>query len=70
MGGDLPQFEAMSRALFAGDDAELRQILESWPTDVRAHALRMLAEDPRFDATALQTVGVKGWDGMALALIV
>lgn len=32
--------------------------------------LRMLAEDPRFDATALQTVGVKGWDGVALALVV
>ena len=32
--------------------------------------LRMLAEDPRFDATALQTVGIKGWDGVALALIV
>lgn len=32
--------------------------------------LRMLAEDPRFDATALQTVGMKGWDGMAIALVV
>ena len=33
-------------------------------------ALRMLGEDPRFDATALQTVGLKGWDGVALALVV
>lgn len=32
--------------------------------------LRMLGEDPRFDATAVQTVGVKGWDGFALALVV
>ncbi|NKF30663.1 methyltransferase, partial [Pseudomonas sp. BGM005] len=32
--------------------------------------LRMLGEDPRFDATALQTVGVKGWDGVALAVVV
>lgn len=32
--------------------------------------LRMLGEDPRFDATALQTVGLKGWDGVALALVV
>ncbi|WP_040164869.1 O-methyltransferase [Microbacterium gorillae] len=32
-------------------------------------ALRMLAEDPRFDATAMQTVGLKGWDGFALARI-
>ncbi|MBT2485245.1 MULTISPECIES: O-methyltransferase [unclassified Microbacterium] len=32
--------------------------------------LRMLGEDPRFEATALQTVGAKGWDGFALALVV
>jgi predicted O-methyltransferase YrrM len=31
--------------------------------------LRMLRDDPRFDATALQTVGVKGWDGFALAVV-
>lgn len=34
------------------------------------NALRMLGEDPRFDATALQTVGAKGWDGFALAVVV
>ncbi|MGF2948660.1 O-methyltransferase [Microbacterium alcoholitolerans] len=33
-------------------------------------ALRMLGEDPRFDATALQTVGMKGWDGFALATVI
>jgi predicted O-methyltransferase YrrM len=32
--------------------------------------LEMLASDPRLDATALQTVGSKGWDGFALALVV
>ncbi|HWV50228.1 MAG TPA: O-methyltransferase [Microbacterium sp.] len=32
--------------------------------------LRMLGEDPRFDATALQTVGLKGWDGVAIAVVV
>ncbi|MFJ4164918.1 O-methyltransferase [Microbacterium sp. NPDC089698] len=32
--------------------------------------LEMLGRDPRFDATALQTVGVKGWDGVAIALVV
>ncbi|MGO2930871.1 O-methyltransferase [Microbacterium sp.] len=31
--------------------------------------LQMLGEDPRFDATALQTIGIKGWDGVALALV-
>ena len=29
----------------------------------------MLAADPRLDATALQTVGSKGWDGFALAVV-
>lgn len=35
---------------------------------VRA-GLRMLADDPRFDATALQTLDRKGWDGIAIALV-
>ena len=29
----------------------------------------MLAADPRVEATALQTVGAKGWDGFVLALV-
>jgi predicted O-methyltransferase YrrM/GNAT superfamily N-acetyltransferase len=32
-------------------------------------ALDMLHADPRFDATALQTVSGKAWDGFALALV-
>jgi predicted O-methyltransferase YrrM len=32
-------------------------------------ALEMLGSDPRFDATALQTLDVKGWDGIAIAVI-
>ncbi|MGW9114379.1 O-methyltransferase [Microbacterium sp. NPDC055683] len=36
---------------------------------VRA-GLAMLGDDPRFDATAIQTVGVKGWDGLAIAVLV
>lgn len=35
---------------------------------VRA-GLRMLAEDDRFDATALQTLDAKGWDGVAIAVV-
>jgi len=31
--------------------------------------LEMLGTDRRFDATALQTVGIKGWDGFALAVV-
>jgi predicted O-methyltransferase YrrM len=29
----------------------------------------MLAAEPRLDATALQTVGVKGWDGLVMAMV-
>ncbi len=33
-------------------------------------ALDLLGSDPRVDATALQTVGGKGWDGFAVAIVV
>lgn len=32
-------------------------------------ALQMMGDDPRLDATVIQTVGSKGWDGFALALV-
>ena len=32
--------------------------------------LAMLGSDPRFDATALQTLDAKGWDGVAIAVVV
>jgi len=31
--------------------------------------LQMLGEDPRFDATALQTLDRKGWDGVAIVVL-
>jgi len=50
------------------------EIVRDDTTDPRVigtrEGLRMLGEDPRFDATALQTVGIKGWDGVALAVVV
>jgi predicted O-methyltransferase YrrM len=45
----------------ASDDADV--------LGVRRHN-RMIAEDPRLEATALQTVGVKGYDGFSIALVV
>ncbi|AHH18033.1 O-methyltransferase [Nocardia nova] len=33
-------------------------------------ALRLLADEPRVEATVLQTVGSKGWDGFAYAVVV
>jgi predicted O-methyltransferase YrrM len=40
-------------------------------TDVQGtrDGLEMLGSDPRFDATALQTLDAKGWDGVALAVL-
>lgn len=42
-------------------------------TDKRAQAsravLELIANEPRLDGTALQTVGAKGWDGMAIAIV-
>ncbi len=32
-------------------------------------ALQMLGDDPRLDGTVMQTVGSKGWDGFALAIV-
>jgi len=32
--------------------------------------LSMMASEPRVTATAIQVVGVKGWDGLAIALVV
>ena len=37
-------------------------------TGMRA-VLDMIADDVRLDATALQTVGVQGWDGFAIARV-
>ena len=31
--------------------------------------LKMVGENPRLTATAIQTVGCKGWDGLAIALV-
>ncbi|BCQ39411.1 hypothetical protein ERHA54_20140 [Erwinia rhapontici] len=31
--------------------------------------LSQMGSDPRLDATAIQTVGAKGWDGFSLALV-
>jgi hypothetical protein len=42
MAGDLPGFEAASRALFAGQFDAVSACMVSWPDDIRAHAESML----------------------------
>jgi hypothetical protein len=41
--GNLPDFEEVTRALFAGDDERLFALVDSWPADVREHLATLLA---------------------------
>src|SRR5262245_9055786 len=56
-------------------DNVIRQgrVVEPAPDDSQAKGVRdmleMMAENPRLDTAAIQTVGVKGWDGFALAVV-
>jgi predicted O-methyltransferase YrrM len=49
------------------------RILQPEPDDARVRAtrrtLQLMGEHPRLDTAAIQTVGAKGWDGFALALV-
>lgn len=49
------------------------RVLDPAPDDRQAQAVRdmlvMMGRHPRLDTAAIQTVGVKGWDGFALALV-
>lgn len=38
LGGDLPGYEAATRALFAGDAARFESVLAEWPSDVADYA--------------------------------
>jgi hypothetical protein len=44
MAGDRPGFEAMSRALFAGDAEGFAARIADWPTDVAEHLRALAAE--------------------------
>ena len=49
------------------------RVLDPAPEDLQARAVRdmldMMGAHPRLDAAAIQTVGTKGWDGFAVAII-
>lgn len=49
------------------------RVLDPRPDDQQAQAIRamfdMMGTDPRLDTAAIQTVGAKGWDGFAVALV-
>jgi uncharacterized protein len=41
MAGDEPGYEEASRALYRGERERFEQLTAGWPTDVRAHLLRL-----------------------------
>jgi hypothetical protein len=43
MAGDREGFEEASRALFAGDQARFRKVIDKWPADIRAHARELMS---------------------------
>ncbi|BBY27376.1 O-methyltransferase [Mycolicibacterium sediminis] len=53
--------------------ARMGRVLDPSPDDRQARAVRdmfaMMGEHPRLDTAAIQTVGTKGWDGFAIALV-
>jgi predicted O-methyltransferase YrrM len=53
--------------------ARFGRVLEPAPDDHQARAVRdmleMMGEHPRLETAAIQTVGTKGWDGFAVALV-
>ena len=53
--------------------ARFGRVLEPAPDDLQARAVRemleMMGTNPRLDAAAIQTVGTKGWDGFAVAIV-
>ena len=48
MGGDLPNFEEASRALFASDKIGFEELIRFWPADVRHHLDELLREGGAF----------------------
>lgn len=61
-------------SVIVGDNVVRRgAVADADSADPRVHGARsliqMMGQDPRLEATALQTVGSKGWDGFAIALV-
>lgn len=43
LSGDLPGYEEVTRAFFAGDFARLHRLIDPWPTDVRDYVRCLMA---------------------------
>lgn len=49
--GDLPGFEEATRALFANEKLRFRDLIASWPQDVRDHAIRLASPEDQIRAS-------------------
>jgi hypothetical protein len=49
MAGNLPGFEEASRALYAGDQGRLEELIRDWPQDIRKYLERLVAESVRLE---------------------
>ena len=61
-------------SVIVGDNVVLHgRVIDPEPDESSAgigRFMELLGSDPRIDATAIQTVGSKGWDGFAIGLVV
>ena len=64
---------AHSYTAFSHDGEVIPATLLKLDSGARVQGVRrfieMIGDNPRLTATALQTVGIKGWDGFTLALV-
>ena len=49
MAGNRPGFEEASRALYAGDEARLVELIRGWPKDIRDYVGRLLRQAPEVE---------------------
>ncbi len=47
LAGDLPDYEDVIRALFAGEDEVFAERMAAWPSDIRDHALALAQPHPK-----------------------
>jgi hypothetical protein len=60
MAGNLPNFEEASRALYAGDQVRLVELVAGWPHDIRDHVMRLAGDAALLDASSGESPGGAG----------
>jgi len=67
------ELAAPGAVLVVDNIARFGRVLDPAPDDRQARAVHdmfaMMGEHPRLDTAAIQTVGTKGWDGFAVAVV-